>query len=167
MELSPEALEWLKDHGFPGGNSRKIRDFLKGVVAAHARVTDYLDVAELEEYAAETGILRPQGRIEKSIQVPAAAAVDAGGANWPPEGGSGSWSLRIASLAVQALADQYELDGEAANSLCRDLFEKKFPQLWQEFETLVQLADPVRRMDIKLFDELVRYYAVLPGWLTR
>ena len=57
MELSDSEVLWLVDFGFPGSNSRKLRDFLRGVVAANGRVTDYLDVAELEEYAHETGLL--------------------------------------------------------------------------------------------------------------
>lgn len=55
IELAPEAIAWLVEYGFPNGNSRKLRDFLKGLVSANLRVTDYLGIPEMEEYAAEIG----------------------------------------------------------------------------------------------------------------
>ncbi len=42
MDLAPDLLQWLRQHGFPNGNSRRLRDFIKGVVSSQARSTDML-----------------------------------------------------------------------------------------------------------------------------
>lgn len=56
MELMPSAVAWMVEYGFPGGNSRRLRDFVKGVVTTNARVNDMLGGSEMEEYAREIGL---------------------------------------------------------------------------------------------------------------
>lgn len=154
MELSPGAIAWLVDYGFPGGNSRKLRDFVRGVQTAHARVTDYLDVAELEEYATETGLSAPTTSRVRVSAVPEGGATP----DWPGE--TGSWRARIVALASLALVDEYDLAPEAANAACRELFEDHFPRLWDALAGIGRSLDPERPIEIKLFDELLRYYAI-------
>ena len=155
MELSPEAVAWLQEFGFPGGNSRKLRDFVKGLVTANARVTDWLDVPEMEEHAADVGLV-PGGR--RAAAVAAAVPVASGAAAWPPAGDDG-WQSRIAVLAAKAVADELDVDEAAAQAQCRDLFERDLPALWATFQQVTR-RDDAGTVDIRLFDELLRYYAV-------
>lgn len=163
MELSPDAVAWLIDYGFPGGNSRRLRDFLKGVITSHARVTDYLDVPDLEEYAEETRLLQ-KGRAsttESFGSPPPSAQTDfKTPPAWPPTKDESGWPSRVAELAVQAIVDEYNIELEDARVLCRDLFEEHYPRLWAELRSITHKPDSQRPMDIKLFDELLRYYAV-------
>lgn len=164
MELSPDAIAWLVDYGFPGGNSRRLRDFLKGAITSHARVTDYLDVPELEEYAEETRLLRkgrPLVAVPKEAPPPSVphAEPSAIGA-WPPAKDPSGWPFRVAELATQALIDEYGFDPDEARTVCRSLFEEHYPRLWSEMRALVERPNSQRPMDIKLFDELLRYFAV-------
>ncbi|HVJ81262.1 MAG TPA: sigma 54-interacting transcriptional regulator, partial [Planctomycetia bacterium] len=143
MELSPAAVAWLVEFGFPGGNSRKLRDFLKGLVTANARVNDYLDVPELEDYAAEIGLvakLRPASAATQAPQPttkpsdaanssPAPPAPDSPAAQaieWPIEDlDPQNWQARIARLAMQALADESGLSGDQSETECRRMFAEK------------------------------------------
>jgi DNA-binding NtrC family response regulator len=175
MELSPGAIAWLVDFGFPGGNSRKLRDLLKGLVSSNAKTTDYLDVGELEDYAAEIGLLcktpyatmpaavtRPMTPVPgSSASTASSSSLPASGSIWPSnDRDPGNWQARIARLASQALAEEYELDARGAEASCRRLFEQNFPTLWQEMKRLMQAPAEDRPMDIKLFDELLRYYVI-------
>lgn len=160
MELSPEAVAWLVDYGFPGGNSRRLRDFLKGVVSAHARVTDYLDVPELEEYAAESGMLgdrsAPAGK-SATAQAPVAASDKSAS---PAAEKLSGWQARIVRLATKAIEDELELDSVEAQEQCARLFGNAFPDLWDRFFDLTRQHGSEKPMEIKLFDELFRYYAI-------
>lgn len=162
MELSPQAVEWLIDYGFPGGNSRRLRDFLKGVITSHARVTDYLEVADLEEYAHDTRLLRSgtpraTGAPSTGAAPSSAASDEARSDEWPPADEEG-WEARVAVLATQALIDEHGLSAEAADQVCRELFLQRFPELWSEFTATSSVVDG--RMDVKLFEELFRYFVV-------
>ncbi|MGL5095436.1 MAG: sigma-54-dependent transcriptional regulator, partial [Planctomycetia bacterium] len=106
MTLSPDAVQWLADYGFPGGNSRKLRDFLQGVVADNNGVTDHLDVEAVEEYAHDTGLGGRNGHARKPAAVVTPAAVmpsptppaPAPVAPWPAERDAGGWPARVAEL---------------------------------------------------------------------
>ena len=158
MELSSAAVEWLVDYGFPGGNSRKLRDFLRGVVTAHARVTEYLDVPELEDYATEIGLMGRSSTV--SAPGPASSPAASGSEAWLADSRPNGWQARIARLATKAMADEYQLPADEAEAACRSLFEGQFAKLWDQLLALIQQTDPERPMGIKLFDELLRYYAI-------
>lgn len=165
MELSRGAVDWLVEFGFPGGNSRKLRDFLKGLVAANSRVTDFLDVRELEEQAIESGLVALGKRSAGKNRNSTAAAPE----SVPPrsnvtteaaDGESLRWRARIERLATQALVDECGLDGSEAEQACKAMFGNEFPVLWNQFRNLARVAAPGRSLEIKLFDELFRYFAV-------
>lgn len=159
MEIAPAAIAWLVDYGFPGGNSRKLRDFLKGLVAENARVTDYIDLPEIEEYADEIGLIRrADGPALRPSAAPEPAATAASLKAEDVE--LAGWQARILRLAAQSLADEYEVEVDQAEEMCRGLFREQFPQLWERFQELTRQPDPKQSMEIKLFDELLRYYAV-------
>ncbi|MFO0948491.1 MAG: sigma 54-interacting transcriptional regulator [Planctomycetota bacterium] len=164
MELSKGAVAWLVEFGFPGGNSRKLRDFIKGLVAANSRVTDFLDLAEVEEQAFESGLTT---RGETSLSVaPDALPSTANASSTPgvPHDGldaeSLRWRARIEKLSTQALVEECGLDPVSAEQACKSLFERDLPIIWSQFRKLVQLPGAGRAIEIKLFDELFRYYAV-------
>lgn len=170
MTLSDGAVAWLVDFGFPGGNSRKLRDFLKGVVGRCARVSDVIDAADLEEYAQESRLMmRPESTTRGRTGSLAAAlpATPAGSSTerWEALGDASSWQGRIARLAVRALADELGLSLTQAEQVCRPLFERDFPNLWTLFASLTRPSvskgqRPGMSIDIKLFDELFRYFVV-------
>lgn len=194
MELSPEGVAWLVDYGFPNGNSRKLRDFLTGLVTTYARITEYLDVEELEEYAHDTGMSgyrsghkpgsptstappasepsspssSPKEPPQESPAAPAASVSPAAGASplrgtfWNDSENRSErdgWKGRIAELAVQAVVDELKIERRDAISHCERLFEEQFPSLWSEWNKLTRLGDE-GELDIKLFDELFRYFAI-------
>lgn len=149
MELSPAAVAWLVENGFAGGNSRKLRDFLKGVVTMQARVTDVLDVAELEEYAGDAGI----GVQTKTVALP----------TWPTiaaDAESTGWQGRIWRLAAKAIEDESGCDAATAETALRGLFSTRFPAIWDAFRSACGVVDSEHPLEIKAFDELFRYYAV-------
>jgi DNA-binding NtrC family response regulator len=161
MDLSESAVAWLVDYGFPGGNSRRLRDFLKGVVSHCARVTDYIDLPEIEEFARQSRFLsRPDSAGKVVVSAKSAPPVDvpSPSAGWSALADGAGWPGRIARLAVAAVADELELDALSAENLTKDLFEGEMPRLWKAFEALVQRAG--RPVEIKLFDELLRYFVV-------
>jgi transcriptional regulator with AAA-type ATPase domain len=165
MEFSPAALEWLVEFGFPSGNSRKLRDFIKGLVTANAKSTDFLDVDELTELSVELGLTSPPSsaaRISTAKPAPETAPVGSGAATaWPPgDGDLHQWPARIARLAAKAIEEEGGLSADQADALCRRLFENEFVGLWRNFESIVQSPGEGKTMDIKLFDELLRYYVV-------
>lgn len=162
MELSPEAVAWLVDHGFPSGNSRKLRDFLKGLIAASARVTDYIDLPELLEHVEEARLIgkpaapAPESKSSRSPEAPKAAS-----AHIPPVPSEfGIWQSRIARLGAKALADEFSLSTEDAQAACQIMFTSLMPKLWDEISSLSRRANIQRPLDIKLFDELLRYYVI-------
>jgi len=165
MEFSPAALEWLVEFGFPSGNSRKLRDFVKGLVTTNAKSTDFLDVDELAEFSAELGLTPPVSTASRlgeakptPTHVTAAATPET---RWPPADGDPThWPARIARLATRAIMEEAEVSAEDADALCRRLFEGEFVALWKQFESIVQSPGKGRTMDVKLFDELLRYYVV-------
>ncbi len=162
MELSDAAIAWLVDYGFPGGNSRRLRDFLKGVIAHCARVTDYIDLTEIEEFAQESRLLvRSERPIATSTTGPKVddAPLSAESA-WKVLDDRASWSGRIARLAVAALGEELGLTEEEAEKLARRMFESDFQRLWKEFEGIRQQTGAAHPIDIKLFDELLRYFVV-------
>lgn len=163
MEISDAAIAWLVDYGFPGGNSRKLRDFLKGVITQSARVTDYIDLPEIEEFAQESRLLvRP----DKDRTLPAPLSQNAEttspveDSSWKVLEDRSSWTGRIARLAVSALAGELRISGADAEKLTRKFFESDFQRLWKEFESIAHPTGLERAIDIKLFDELFRYYVV-------
>jgi DNA-binding NtrC family response regulator len=165
MELSQPAVDWLVEFGFPSGNSRKLRDFVKGLVTANAKSTDFLDVDELVEFASEqgmTGSVPTASRPTKSkASEPAAEPASASSLEWPPAGGDpNNWPARIARLAVRAVEEEAGLSQTDADALCRRLFEGEFVALWKQFEAIVQSPGDSKTMDVKLFDELLRYFVV-------
>ena len=162
MELSDAAIAWLVDYGFPGGNSRRLRDFLKGVIAHFARVTDYIDEPEIEEFAQESRLLvrseknlSPQPSLDLSRRTQAETEPV-----WNVLEDRSSWTGRIARLAVTALAEELDIPANEAEQLARRLFEHDFQKLWKEFEAITHQTGVRHSIDIKLYDELFRYYAV-------
>lgn len=171
MELTDAATAWLVDFGFPGGNSRKLRDFLKGVLGRCARVTDTIDVADLEEYALESRLSMRPGNVlvrpesQGVSPPPPASAAAASTETWEALSDASSWQGRIARLAARSVADELKLSSEQAEQLCRPLFEQDFPKLWTSLESLASRWSAESRgkdksIDIKLFDELLRYFVV-------
>ncbi|QDU59784.1 Regulatory protein LuxO [Planctomycetes bacterium Pan216] len=162
MELSDEAIEWVVEHGLPGGNSRKLRDLIRGLVTSHARVTDYLDIVEMEEYAAEMGLVAPKP-VTTSSAVPASlddeSTVGTVDEEWPPSDGEG-WSLRVVELARAALGDQTGLEGDDLDQVCRALFLERMPDLWRSWQAVAEKVASQGAVDIKLIDELFRYFAI-------
>jgi len=164
MELSPRAAEWLVEFGFPSGNSRKLRDFIKGAVTENAKATDLLDVEELSEYSAALGLVpaEPTARLRtdapRSVEpsTPGGPAI----AKAPADADATQWSARIVRLATKALEEELGLAAPDAASLCRTLFNDHFAALWKEFEAVVHAPGNGKTMDVKLFDELLRYYVV-------
>lgn len=131
MDLSPDAIAWLVDYGFPGGNSRKLRDFIKGLIAHCARVTDYIDVSEIVEFAEESKLLsRAEPIVAKgstpTTVVQAPVTIDRWNALDDPTG----WKGRIARLAVAAIAEETGLQANDATSKAKSLFESDFPKVW-------------------------------------
>lgn len=159
MQISEEAVAWLVDFGFPGGNSRKLRDFLKGVAGRCARTTDYVDVAELEEYARESRLMLRKGS-PSSPPRGAGPAERGAPAAWQALQESSAWQGRVARLTVTALVEELQLDDAEAERVGRELMESDFPKLWSAFDSIRRRSGAERPMDVKLFDELVRYYAV-------
>jgi DNA-binding NtrC family response regulator len=159
MELSPVAIDWLVDYGFAGGNSRKLRDFLKGVVTAQARVTDYLDVSELHEHAQELGMSARTARVAApgSLSPASSPQTAPAPASNPDDGG---WRTRVTRLAAKAIADECQCDPQAAQQALEKLFHEDLPRLWDEFRRVCSAVNPTAPMEIKLFDELLRYYAI-------
>lgn len=156
MELSPAALGWLASQGFAGGNSRRLRDFVRGLVTHHARVTDYLDVAELEEYGRERGLA-----IDAPAAVPAAPGASASPSQAEPAAGEGgSWNARMRRLAARVLASALEISLEEATLRTAELFDQHLPRAWASIEELGRAAGGGAGVDLKLFDELLRYYVV-------
>ena len=165
MELSPAALEWLVEFGFPSGNSRKLRDFIKGLTTANAKSTDFLDIDELVEFSAELGLTAPTPTTVRAASSKSSAAhaesASASTANWPPgDGDPHQWPARIARLAAKAIEEEGGMSAPEADALCRRLFENEFVGLWNHFESIVQAPGEGKTMDVKLFDELLRYYVV-------
>jgi DNA-binding NtrC family response regulator len=160
MQISEEAVAWLVDFGFPGGNTRKLRDFLKGVAARCARTTDYVDVVDLEEYARESRLMLRKGAPRSPGAAPAPPAGGAASAAWRALQESSTWQGRVARLTVTALVEELQLDDAEAERVGRELMESDFPKLWSAFEAVRRRSGVERPMEIKLFDELVRYYAV-------
>jgi DNA-binding NtrC family response regulator len=152
MRLTAGALDALVELGFAGRNSRALNDFVCHLVQDNARVTQELDESHVAAHAGEAGWLP---RLSQTSAVPVAAIP----LPWPL-GGQSVWARRISELAVRALMDAYGLDRPAAEQDCRVLFEERFPRLWEEFGSLIQCVDAARPMEIKLFDELLRYYAI-------
>jgi transcriptional regulator with AAA-type ATPase domain len=191
MELAPEAIAWLKDHGLPNGNSRRLRDFIRGLVAANARATDYLGLAEVLDRAREMSLGAAATRNDLSASTNAArpvASADApahgagnagstasGTAPAPSSNVSGlpkltgtmaeqaeasSWRQRMRALAVRALEQECGLESARATELARGLFDEAFPRHWGSFRAIVEATRPAELIDLKLFDELFRYFAV-------
>lgn len=160
MDLSPAAIAWLVDYGFPGGNSRKLRDFIKGVVAHCARVTDYIDVGEIEEFAEESKLLsRPEQTLSKSNASLPVAPAPTSSDRWNALDDPTGWKGRIARLAVAALSEERGLSAGDATTKAKSLFESEFPKVWSQIaRTLEQTGG--ESADIKLFDELLRYFVV-------
>lgn len=164
MELGAQAVAWLIEHGFPGGNSRKLRDFLFSAVSANAKVTDYLGATELEEHARDHGL--DIGRSGPMARVPASLAPTVLVSDPPPairpdtDAEAGRWRARVARLAAIALVADLGQAPQAAASAAQTLFEQTFPDLWQALQAVARSVDPSRPMEIRLFDELLRYYAV-------
>lgn len=165
MELSAPALDWLVDFGFASGNSRRLRDFMKGIVTENSKTTDLLDVDDLVEYSAELGLssVKPPSAQRTPISEgsnPSAASEPVAGP-WPPaDADPNVWSSRIVRLSTKALEEELDLSPETAGALCQSLFEKRFPELWKEFEAITQASGQGKPMDVKLFDELFRYYVI-------
>jgi hypothetical protein len=81
--------------------------------------------------------------------------------HWPPtDPDPNAWTARIAKLSAKAIQDELGLSPSDAVDLCRTLFERRFPELWREFEGIVQSPGSGKTMDVKLFDELLRYYVI-------
>lgn len=162
IELSDGALAWLVDYGFPGGNSRKLRDFLKGLVAHNARVTDFIDVAEIEEFAAEARLQAPLDRpvTTKSATTETKNAPKQGEEGWGVLDDQTGWGGRMARLTIRAIEGDLGLSWADATQRARQLFEADFPNLWRAYEALVRPEGQESNIDIKLFDELFRYYMV-------
>jgi DNA-binding NtrC family response regulator len=167
MDLSPAAIAWLVDYGFPGGNSRKLRDFVRGLVAHCARVTDYIDVAEIEEFAEQSRLLtkpepkpvhaRPAGL---STAGPPIQAVPSPSPRWDALDDPTGWKGRIARLAVAALREEAGLDRDLSTERARTLLESDLVKVWKEIGPALERMAGSGGSDIKLFDELLRYYVV-------
>jgi hypothetical protein len=72
---------------------------------------------------------------------------------------STGWKGRIARLAVAALAEETSLSADDATTKAQSLFESDFPKVWSQIaRTLEQTGSDAA--DIKLFDELLRYFVV-------
>jgi transcriptional regulator with AAA-type ATPase domain len=173
MDLSPEAIAWLVDQGFPGGNSRKLRDFIKGLVGHFARVADYIDLPEVEEFAQEARLAaRPslghrdqapmENRPATTAPVPSSAGppVTAEPESWDALDDVGGWKGRMARLAVAALVDETGLPTEEASRKAQALFQTEFPRVWKEMSLALERTANGTGGDIKLFDELIRYFIV-------
>jgi transcriptional regulator with AAA-type ATPase domain len=165
MELSSAALDWLVEFGFPSGNSRKLRDFIKGVVTENAKTTDVIDVDELVEFSSALGLTVPDGdrrKVSSAVHATESPAPASNASHPWPAGDSDptQWSARIVRLATKAIEEDVGVAPADAESICRVLFEDRFPSLWTSFETIVRSAGSGKTMDVKLFDELLRYYVV-------
>ncbi|MBY0586379.1 sigma 54-interacting transcriptional regulator [bacterium] len=163
MDLSEEAIAWLVDRGFPGGNSRKLRDFVKGLVGHFARVTDFIDLPEMEEYAQEIRLSMPPPTGGSSRSGPVSPPQDAPVASadsWKSLDDDSGWKGRIARLAAAALVDEIGLPAEEAWRKAEGLFQKELPRVWKEVILVLDQSATGQGGDIKLFDELLRYFVV-------
>jgi hypothetical protein len=134
-------------------------------VTENSKTTDLLEVDDLVEYSAELGLLssKPTSAQRPSVAEnsnPSAVAETRTG-RWPPtDADPNVWSSRIVRLSTKALKEELDLSPENAAALCQALFEKRFPELWKEFEAITQSPGSGKTMDVKLFDELFRYYVI-------
>lgn len=150
IEITEGAIAWLKEDGFAGGNSRRLRDFLKGVVSTNARVLDQIDVGELREHAREIGSIpkRPAAGPTAVARPPAADSAE-----------SSAWSERITRLAARALAEELSLPEADAFAKIEQLFADEFGRVWESLRAVANRLEQ-KQVDIKLTDELLRYFLV-------
>jgi DNA-binding NtrC family response regulator len=143
--LTNAAVEWLLDFRSLVSGARDLQNVLHDLLGDNPGMFE-LDVADVKAYALRNNLLPAPSPVNVRVDRPR-----------PPRTPDPLWA-DVPSLAVAALEQELKLSTEQAERLREQLFEGPYPEIWESF---LKLKASHKDFDLRLFTELLRYYAII------